>query len=114
MSTLLLKPPKQNIAVDRDGPDAYEWWETDSEGASIARDSTLVCVITNGTTTVTKTVGSGITLSANDGVADAMVTLQLTTADLINFQTGNFQTYEFREGASDPKRTLLKGYLVIE
>jgi len=114
MGTLLLTVPKQDIAVDRDGPAPFDWYQSDSSDTPVARAATLVCVITDGTNTVTKTVGGGITLSTQDAVANALVTLQLTTADLEDFQTGNFQSYEFREGASDPKRTLLKGRLVIE
>lgn len=114
MTVTTLTVPNWHINIDRDGPAAIEWWETDeTTGDAIARAATLVCVITDGTTTITKTVGGGITLTDYDGVTGSYVSLQLTTAELASFKSGNFQTHEWREGASDPKRVLLRGDLIL-
>lgn len=114
MTVVVNKIPRANFHIDKDGPAPCEFWEEDSDEVPQARAATLTCVIVHDTTTLTKTVGSGITLSTYGGVADAYVTLQLTSAEITTFRTGAFTTYEFREGSSDPKDVILKGYLVLE
>lgn len=114
MTVVVNKIPRANFVLDKDGPAPCEFWTEDSAGLAQARAATLTCVIVHDTTTLNKTVGSGITLSTYGGVADSYVTLQLTSAEIAAFKIGAFTTYEFREGASDPKDVILKGRLVLE
>ena len=84
------------------------------DGLLETRLSSVAATITDGTTTLSKSLGSGITLSTEETVTNSTVTLQLTSSDLSSFAVGNFATYELVEGSSDPKTLLAKGRLILE
>jgi hypothetical protein len=105
--------------MDRDAPKPLTFWHEDNAGLPEVRSATLTCVITNGAAVLTKTVGAGITLSLLNpetnvsGAVLAFVTLQLTAAELSGFSLGNTTSFEFREGAADPKTLVMEGRFVL-
>jgi hypothetical protein len=100
--------------LDKIAPAPLEFQRRGSDNLLESRDSTLVAVITSGSLELTKTVGDGITLEVEEGVANARATLQLTAAELATFPVGNSTTIRFLEGAADPFVLLLKGRIIFE
>jgi hypothetical protein len=96
--------PKPMVIMNRVGPSAYGPFP-----------STLkVQCNPGGGAPFVLAVGSGITLSSYDGVADAMATIQLSVAQSRLVPLGNASTYEVQEGGYDADRALMAGALIGE
>ncbi len=114
MTTIVNMVAEASYILDRDGPGPIAFVRMDGSGVPEARSNSLQCTIV-GTTTLTKTVGGGgITLSTHGGVENSLVVLQLTAAEIAGFERGNFTSYEFREGSSDPYNIILQGRIILK
>lgn len=114
MPAIVNRVAEANYVLDRDGPLEIAFVVVDGLGIAESRANSLQCTIINGATTLTKTVGSGITLSTYDGVSTALVKLRLTAAEIAGFDLGNFTSHEFREGSSDPYSVILQGRIILK
>lgn len=98
--------PDHTYRIARDGPQAIEWWRTDANDLPEARANTLEAKLTWKGGSLTRTVGSGITLATVDGVANAYVILQFTETELAAIPQGAVCEIRWREGTSPNRRTL--------
>lgn len=117
MTSVLNLVATKDINMDKSAPAPITLRRrSKTDGLLESRSTPITCVITDGASnTLNKsTGGSGITLITEEGVTNSTVILQLTAAELAPFAIGNFASYEFLEGASDPKTLLLKGRLILE
>lgn len=83
-------------------------------GALVAFDSTLKLTYTNAAGSVTLGVGTGITLSADETVADARATIQLTTAQSRAIPMGALTSYELQRTVGSREEVILMGKLFGE
>lgn len=113
MTTEVNTIARSNIRLDQDAPAAFGFRIKDGAGTYETRDASLICVITDGATTLNKAVSDGITLSDYGGVTNAYAELQLTPAEAASLRSGAFTRYEFREGTTTPTLKL-KGRLILE
>lgn len=85
-----------------------------SNGVLTAFDASLKFYYVNSAGTVTLTVGDGITLSADEGVADARATIQLTVAQSRLLPEGALTRYEIQRTSGGREEVILMGTLIGE
>jgi hypothetical protein len=85
-----------------------------SEGDLVAFDSTLKFTFRTASSTVTLGVGTGITLSENEAVANSRATIQLTVAQSRTLSAGALASYEIQRTVGDREEVFLMGKLIGE
>jgi hypothetical protein len=84
------------------------------DGTLVAFDSTLKFTFKTPTTSTTLGVGTGITLSTDETVADARATIQLTVAQSRTIPLGSLSTYEIQRTVSGREEVIMMGKLIAE
>ena len=108
--------PKKNFYVHRGAPDPIivRFRAGGSDGTLVAFDSTLKFQFINANGTVTLGVGTGITLSTDETVANARATIQLTVAQSRLIPKGSVTKYEIQRTVSGREEVFLMGNLIGE
>lgn len=108
--------PRKDFYVHIGAPDPIivRYRAGGESGALVAFDSTLKLTYTNAAGTVTLGVGTGITLSADETVADARAMIQLTTAQSRAIPMGALTSYELQRTVGSREEVILMGKLVGE
>ena len=83
-------------------------------GTLVSFDNTLQFTFNTGSSTVTLGVGSGITLSDDDGVTNARATIQLTVAQSRTIPAGALTRYEIQRTVGSREEVILMGTLIGE
>ena len=83
-------------------------------GTLVSFDNTLKFSIGNAGGLVTLGVGSGITLSDDEGVTNARATIQLTTAQSRAIPSGPLSTYSIQRSIGPLEEVILMGVLIGE
>lgn len=83
-------------------------------GTLVGFDSTLKFTFINAAGTVTLGVGSGITLSTDEGVANARASIQLSIAQSRTIPEGALTRYEIQRAAAGREEVFLMGMLIGE
>lgn len=83
-------------------------------GTLISFDSTLKFTFVNASGTITLGVGSGITLSADEGVPNARASIQLTVLQSRAIPEGALTRYEIQRTSSGREEVFLMGALIGE
>ena len=81
-------------------------------GTLVAFDSSLKFTFSNAAGTVTLGVGSGITLSTDETVADARATVQLSVAQSRAIPEGPLTNYEIQRTVGTRQEVFLMGTLI--
>jgi hypothetical protein len=82
-------------------------------GVYLAFDATLICEVKpRSIAAFTLTVGAGITLSAYNAVANAQAIIQLSEAQSLLVDPGEYTTYVVKEGPALGHTPVLRGTLV--
>jgi len=84
------------------------------DGALVAFDSTLRFTFKTPSASVTLGVGTGITLSTDETVADARATIQLSVAQSRTLPPGALSTYEIQRTVGGREEVFLMGKLIAE
>lgn len=102
------------IHIGAPDPIKFQYREGGSGGTLAAFDSSLKMQYTNSNGTVSLGVGTGITLSSAEGVANALATAQLTVLQSRSIPLGAMTTYEIQRTVSGREEVLFMGRLVGE
>jgi hypothetical protein len=104
--------PRANFEIHRGAPNPIEFVQTDDTGAYVQFDSTLTFSAETSTgVSISKSVGSGITLSIYDSTANAKVSIQLSTAESETIPLGLNTDYEIVKGSAGSERGVMIGKL---
>lgn len=108
--------PKKDFYVHRGAPDPIiVRYRAGGEGGTlVAFDSSLKFTYVTPTGTVTLGVGTGITLSADETIANARATIQLTVAQSRLIPAGGLTTYEIQRDDGGREDVFLMGKLIGE
>jgi hypothetical protein len=106
--------PKKNFYVHRGAPDPIivRFRAGGPDGTLVAFDSTIKFQYVNASGTVTLGVGSGITLSADETIADARATIQLSVAQSRQIPKGAVTKFEIQRSVSGREEVFLMGNLI--
>ena len=85
-----------------------------TDGTLVSFDTSLKFTFFNAAGTVTLGVGSGITLSDDDGVTNARATIQLTVAQSRTIPAGALTRYEIQRTVGSREEVILMGTLIGE
>jgi hypothetical protein len=85
-----------------------------SAGVLLAFDSSLKFTYVNDAGTVTLGVGSGITLSTDEAIANARATIQLTVAQSRAIPVGSLTRYEIQQTVGGLEKIFMMGSLIGE
>lgn len=115
MSSVLATPEK-NFYVHAGAPDPIivRYRAGGTEGTLVAFDSTLKFTYDTGSGDVTLGVGTGITLSTDETVANARATIQLTVAQSRTIPEGPLTRYEIQRTTESREEVFLMGLLIGE
>lgn len=102
--------PKKNFTINIGAPDPIVF-RLRANTALVSLDSTLKFTYVNDAGTVTLGVGTGITLSDDEGVTNARATIQLTVAQSRAIPEGALTSYELQRTTSR-EEVMLSGMLV--
>lgn len=108
--------PKKDFYVHIGAPDPIiiQVRAGGEDGTLTSFDSTLKMTFVNSAGTVTLGVGSGITLAAEETVADARATIQLTVAQSRAIPVGALTSYEIQRTVSGREEVIMMGKLIGE
>lgn len=84
------------------------------DGTLVAFDSSLKFTVRTPSATLTLGVGSGITLSTDETVADARATIQMTVAQSRTIPLGSLSTYEIQRTVGGREEVIMMGKLIAE
>ena len=103
-----------DIEIYRGAPLPFVFFEDEVDtGTPIARDPTITMTVTpKGAASFTLAVGSGITLSTYNAVANAKVTILLSNAQSLQVPEGKHCVYEITEGPTGNKVVVMAGSLI--
>lgn len=106
--------PEKNFYIHIGAPDPIilRYRNGGSNGTLIALDSSLKFILRNTAGTITLGVGSGITLSTDETIADARATVQLTVLQSRSVPEGALTTYEVQRVVGGREEVFLMGYLI--
>lgn len=112
----VVETPKKNFYIQIGAPDPIiiRYRAGGSDGDLVAFDSTLKFTYKVNSSTVTLGVGSGITLSTDETVADARATIQLTVAQSRILPEGPLTPYEIQRTTEGREEVFLSGTLIGE
>ena len=108
--------PKKNFYVHRGAPDPIivRFRAGGPDGTLVAFDNSLKFQFITASGTVTLGVGSGITLSADETIANARATIQLTFAQSRQIPKGAVTKYEIQRTVGGGEEVFLMGNLIGE
>lgn len=109
----IVPTPVQNFYVHIGAPDPIIL-RLRANGALLPFDSSLKFTYVSQTGSVTLGVGSGITLSTDEGVANARATVQLSIAQSRAIFEGALTPYELQRNLTGREEVLLMGSLIGE
>jgi hypothetical protein len=115
MSTVS-QTPRKNFYVHVGAPDPIilQYRADGAEGTLVAFDSTLKCTVKTPTSSFTLGVGTGITLSESETVADARATIQMTVAQSRTIPLGAMTIYEIQRTVGGREEVIMMGKLIAE
>jgi hypothetical protein len=110
----LQQTPRKDFFVHRGAPDPIiiRFRSGGANGILVAFDATLKFTYTSASGLVTLGVGSGITLSTDETVANARATIQLTIAQSRQIPDGALTSYELQRLIGSREEVFLNGFLV--
>jgi len=115
MSAVQSTPTKDfYIHIGAPDPIIVRYRADGSEGDLVAFDSSLKFTFSNLSGTVTLGVGTGITLSTDETVANARATIQMTVAQSRAIPEGPLTRYEIQRTIGTNEEVFLMGLLIGE
>lgn len=110
----LYATPKKDFYVHIGAPDpiVVRYRAGGTGGTLVSFDSTLKFTFTNSAGTVTLGVGTGITLSDDEGVTNARATIQPTIAQSRVIPVGALTPYEIQRDVGGREEVFLMGTLI--
>lgn len=115
MSSVQSTPTKDlYIHIGAPDPIIFRYRAGGTGGTLVAFDSSLKFTFMNAAGTVTLGVGTGITLSTDETVADARATVQLSRAQSRTIPEGPLTRYEIQRTISGREEVILMGNLIGE
>lgn len=110
------RTPTKDFFVHIGAPDpiAIRYRAGGTGGTLVSFDNTLKFTFTNSTGAVTLGVGTGITLSTDETIANARATIQLTVAQSRAIPEGALTTYEVQRTSAGREEVFLMGSLIGE
>lgn len=105
--------PSQELYVHIGAPEPFIFRLRSASGL-VAFDGSLKFTYKNDAGTVTLGVGSGITLSTDEGVANARVSVQLTIEQSRAIPEGAFTQYELQRTVGSLEKVLFMGAMIGE
>lgn len=108
--------PNKNFYIHIGAPDpiVVRYRAGGTGGTLVAFDSTLKFTYVNSTGTTTLGVGTGITLSTDETIANARATIQISVAQSRLIPEGALTTYEIQRTAGGLEEVFLMGALIGE
>lgn len=115
MSSIEPKPTKDfYVHIGAPDPIIFRFRAGGSGGALVAFDSTLKFTFTNSAGTTTLGVGTGITLSTDEAVANSRATVQLSVVQSRSIPEGALTRYEIQRTTGGREEVFLMGALIGE
>jgi hypothetical protein len=108
--------PSKDFYIHRGAPDPIivRYRAGGTDGTLVSFDSTLKFTFYNLAGTVTLGVGTGITLSTDEAVADSRATVQMTVAQSRTIPEGPLTKYEVQRTVGTREEVILMGMLIGE
>jgi hypothetical protein len=111
MTSPLNPTPRQDFYIHRGAPKAIAF-QVREDGTLRALDASITLRVTHPTGTFDLAVGSGITLSTAESVANALATCLFTVAQSRLVPVGRLSTFEVQETVSGQERIVFMGSLI--
>lgn len=109
-----IQTPTKDFYIHAGAPDPIivRYRAGGEDGTLVSFDTSLKFTYKANQTTVTLTVGDGITLSTDEAVADSRATIQLTVAQSRTLPEGPLTPYEIQRTTEGREEVFLMGNLV--
>lgn len=114
--SIVQRTPSKDLYIQRGAPDPlyFRFRAGGVNGTLVSFDNSLKFTFVNCGNTTTLGVGSGITLSTDETIANARATVQLTVAQSRTIPEGPMTYYEVQRTISGREEVIFSGNLIGE